>query len=231
MIIDADDMLLSNLKELYEISEKNNKDINDFSYLRGTFNNFNEIRVRNREYYQPDIGEMIFAHNYIGSTFIAKKIMKSKIIKDAVRTIKDEYLNSHIVIHCDTFLFICIFYYVQSYKSYNNLFSQFHIKTGSSASHKMINKYNELFRVTVYLAKYVSELKYDSELIYNQHVKFSIGIFNWPLSLCGNRKLIVDWNKLNEFTNGILNNKDLNEKNKNKLYKILGIIKNKSNHK
>ena len=73
MIIDADDMLLSNLKELYEISEKNNKDINDFSYLRGTFNNFNEIRMRNREYYQPNIGEIIFTNNYVGYTFIAKK--------------------------------------------------------------------------------------------------------------------------------------------------------------
>ena len=73
MIIDADDMLLSNLKELYEISEKNNKDINDFSYLRGTFNNFNEIRMRNREYYQPNIGEIIFTNNYVGYTFITKK--------------------------------------------------------------------------------------------------------------------------------------------------------------
>ena len=94
----------------------------------------------------------------------------------------------------------------------------------------MSKKYNELFRVTVYLVQYISELKYNSTEIYNRHIHFSMMVLEWPLNLCGNRKLIVDWNKLNEFTNGILNNKDLNEKNKNKLYKIMGIIKHKSNH-
>ena len=44
MILDADDMLLSNLKELYEISVKNNKDINDFGYIYGNIDNFIEIK-------------------------------------------------------------------------------------------------------------------------------------------------------------------------------------------
>ena len=119
MIIDADDMLLSNLKELYEISVKYNKDINDFGYIYGNLDNFNEMKMGNRELNQPFIGEMIFSNRYHGCTFITKKIMKSKIIKNAVKSLGEEYLNSKIILHADTLIFICIFYNSKSYKSFN----------------------------------------------------------------------------------------------------------------
>ena len=67
--------------------------------------------------YQPDIREMIFKKNYHGCIYINNKIMKSQIIKEAIKTLNYEYLNSKISLHCDTILFICIFNYVQSYKS------------------------------------------------------------------------------------------------------------------
>lgn len=60
MIIDNDDMLLPNLKELYEISEQNNKDINDFSYLHGKLNDLYENRMGSKELYQPNIKEIFF---------------------------------------------------------------------------------------------------------------------------------------------------------------------------
>ena len=49
MIIDNDDMLLPNLKELYELSEQNDKDINDFSYIHGKLNNLFENRMGFKE--------------------------------------------------------------------------------------------------------------------------------------------------------------------------------------
>ena len=160
MILDADDMLLSNLKELYEISVKNNKDINDFGYIYGNLDNFIEIKMGNRELNQPYIGEMIFSNRYHGCTYITKKIMKSEIIKNAVKSLKKEYLNSKIILHADTLIFICIFYHSKSYKSFNKLFSQIYMSNNESTSNNIIKNYNELFRVSIYLVKYISELNY-----------------------------------------------------------------------
>ena len=123
MILDADDMLLSNLKELYEISLKNDKDINDFGYIYGNIDNFIEIKMGNRELNQPYIGEMFFSNRYHGCTYITKKIMKSEMLKNAVKSLKGEYLNSKIILHADTIIFICIFYYSKSYKSFKIFFT------------------------------------------------------------------------------------------------------------
>ncbi len=49
MIIDNDDILLPNLKELYEISEQNNKDINNFSYIHGKINDLYENKMGSKE--------------------------------------------------------------------------------------------------------------------------------------------------------------------------------------
>ena len=69
----------------------------------------------NRELNQPFIGEMIFSNRYHGGTFITKKIMKSKIIKNAVKSLGEEYLNSKIILHADTLIFICIFYFALTF--------------------------------------------------------------------------------------------------------------------
>ena len=228
MILDADDMLLSNLKELYEISVKNNKEINDFGYIYGNLDNFIEIKMGNRELNQPFIGEMIFSNRYHGCTYITKKIMKSEIIKNAVKSLKKEYLNSKIILHADTLIFICIFYHSKSYKSFNKLFSQIYMSNNESTSNNIIKNYNELFRVSIYLVKYISELNYTLKKYYNRHIEKAISILNWPINLCENRKLTVDWVKLKEVTNNILKNKDLNNNNKNDIYKLLQLIKQKN---
>lgn len=228
MILDDDDMLLSNLKELYEISYKNNKDINDFGFIQGGLKNFDEIIRKDQILYQPKIGEMIFTHNYIGCTFIVNKIYKTEIVKNAIRTLKKEYFDSNIIIHCDTFLFIHIFYFVKSYQSYSNLFGYFHIFNEDTASGNISNKYNKLFQDTLYLVKYVSEMKYTSKYIYNRHIRFAIDILKWPIELCGERKLKVDWNNFNKVMNKILNNKNLNKKNINELYSLIKNIKRKN---
>lgn len=230
MILDADDMLLSNLKELYEISLKNDKDINDFGYIYGNIDNFIEIKMGNRELNQPYIGEMFFSNRYHGCTYITKKIMKSEMLKNAVKSLKGEYLNSKIILHADTIIFICIFYYSKSYKSFNRLFSQIYMLNNESTSNNILKNYNELFRVSIYLVKYILELNYNSKKYYNHHIEKIISILNWPINLCGNRKLYVDWDLLNEVINKILNNKDLYNNNKNDIYKLLNLIKEKNNN-
>jgi glycosyltransferase involved in cell wall biosynthesis len=224
MIIDNDDMLLPNLKELYEISEQNNKDINDFSYIHGKLNDLYENRMGSKELYQPNIKEIFFKKNYHGCTYINNKIMKSQIIKEAVKTLNYEYLNSNISLHCDTIIFICLFNYVQSYKSYNNFFIQIHINNANSSTSDISNKYNELIRVTTYLVQYISELKCSSSYIYNKHIKFGLEILNWHIDKI-NLGFKID--KLLEVLNNILKNENLNNKNKSRIYEIISLIKQK----
>ena len=168
---------------------KNNKDINDFGYIYGNIDNFIEIKMGNRELNQPYIGEMFFSNRYHGCTYITKKIMKSEMLKNAVKSLKGEYLNSKIILHADTIIFICIFYYSKSYKSFNRLFSQIYILNNESTSNNILKNYNELFRVSIYLVKYILELNYNSKKYYNHHIEKIISILNWPINLCGNRKL------------------------------------------
>ena len=222
MFLDDDDMLLSNLKKLYEISYNNNKDINDFGFIQGQLNNFDQVMKKDQILYQPNIGEMIFTHNYIGCTFIVNKIYKTEIIKNAIKAMKKEYFDSHIIIHCDTILFIHFFYFAKSYQSFSNLFGFFHIFNENTASGNMSNKYNKLFQDTLYLVDYISEMNYSSNNIYNRHINFAIDILNWPIELCGERRLDVNWKNLNKIMNKILNNKSLN---KNKTFEIHSIIK------
>ena len=225
MIIDNDDMLLPNLKELYEISEQNNKDINDFSYLHGKLNDLYENRMGSKELYQPNIKEIFFKKNYHGCTYINNKIMKSQIIKEAVKTLNYEYLNSNISLHCDTIIFICLFNYAKSYKSYNDLFIQFHINNANSASSDISNKNSELLRVTIYLVQYISELKCSSNYIYNRHIQFGLDILNWQI--VANLKLEFKVDKLLEVLNNILKNENLNNRNKSRIYTIISLIKQK----
>ena len=228
MIIDNDDMLLPNLKELYEISEQNNKDINDFSYIHGKLNDLYENRMGSKELYQPNIKEIFFKKNYHGCTYINNKIMKSQIIKEAVKTLNYEYLNSNISLHCDTIIFICLFNYVQSYKSYNNFFIQIHINNANSSTSDISNKYNELLRVTTYLVQYISELKCSSSYIYNKHIKFGLEILNWHIDKI-NLGFKID--KLLEVLNNILKNENLNNKNKSRIYEIISLIKRQTKNK
>lgn len=225
MIIDQDDMLLSDLKTLIRISIKYKRDIIDFSYLQGKENNYSKIIMPDREFIQPELGEVFFKDKYIGKTHINKKIYKTETIKNAIRTLKDEYLNSHVILHCDTLLFVCIFCNSQTYRSFGNLFSQFHFLNENTASSNIISKYNKLFSDSIYLIKYISELKYSSKEVYNRHITKALGILEWPINMSKNKRLEFDWNKFNETINAILNNNDLDEINKNRTYKDLNLVK------
>ena len=127
--------------------------------------------------------------------------------------------------HCDTLLFVCIFCNSQTYRSFGNLFSQFHFLNENTASSNIISKYNKLFSDSIYLIKYISELKYSSKEVYNRHITKALGILEWPINMSKNKRLEFDWNKFNETINAILNNNDLDEINKNRTYKDLNLVK------
>lgn len=225
MIIDQDDMLLSDLKALIKISIKYKKDIIDFSYLQGKENNYTKIIMPDREIRQPELGKLFFKDKYVGKTHINKKIYKTETLKRAIKTLKEEYLNAHVILHCDTLLFVCIFYHSQTYRSIGKLFSQFHFLNENTASSNIRSKYNKLFTDTNYLVKYISELKYSSKEIYNSHITKALKILEWPMKISKNKKLNFDFKKLNETINIILKNSDLDEINKNRTYNDLNLVK------
>ena len=228
LIIDSDDMLLSKLKEQYEISEKNNKDINDFSFLRGSIDMIKqEIKLKDSEQYQPELGELCFSGKYPCPCFITKKIIKTDIAQKALKTLSEKHLNSHILIYADITVFIAIFSFSQSYQSYSDLFNQIYIDNLNSITKPSITKFNKIFTDALYLSEYIYNLKYESIQIFNKRILYIIEQFKWPLDLCKEDKLEINKEHLYNIFNKFLNDEKINAVNKAKIIKVLKIIEKK----
>ena len=79
-------------------------------------------------------------------------------MKKAVIKISNYFLNAHFITHADTLLFICTCLYLNSYKSYSNLFIQYYIRNQLSYTSKHELIYEEIFRVTIYLSQFIYEI-------------------------------------------------------------------------
>lgn len=182
--------------------------------------------------YQPEISEICILGKYPCPCYITKKIIKTEIAKKAVKTIKEEYLNSHILLYADTILFITIFSLSNSYKSYSSLYNQIYINNSDSIT-KVRNqtKINIIFKDAIYFAQYLYEFKYNSIEIFNHHINYAINSFQWPLNLCKNCSLKVNNSHLNSIINKYLNNANITQKNKNKLKELIKKIEIKINQK
>ena len=230
LIIDADDMMLSKLKEQYEISEKNDKDINDFSFIMGKINMIKkEIIIKDSKQYQPNIRNICYNGKYPCPCFITKKIFKTKTAVKAVETIKENYLNSHILLFADVFLFITIFDHSNSYQSYSNFFNQIYIDNSNSITKPSKNKHNQIFNDILYLSQYLYELKNSPIKILNDRIYFCLNNLNWPLLMCGNKTLNINIDHLNILFSKFLNDKNINKKNKKKIKLLVKKIKKKLN--
>ena len=229
LIIDADDMMLSKLKEQYDISEKNDKDINDFSFISGKINMIEEETIiKDSEQYQPKIREICNNGKYPCPCFITKKIFKTKTAVKAVKTIQENYLNSHILLFADVFLFITIFEHSNSYQSYGNLFNQFYINNTNSITKPTDTKHNQIFNDILYLSQYIYQLN-NSTKILNDRIQFCLNSLNWPLLMCGNKTLNINIEHLNILFIKFLNDININIKNKNRIKLLIKKIKKKLN--
>ena len=221
MLLKPGDMLLSNLKGLYEIAKKNEKDINDFSYIGGAISNIDSQRImKDLEKYNESIVEMVFSNSYTNLN-LNNKILKTDFLKNAVSTLKEEYLKLNIEQNVNNFLIICFFSNAKSYQSFSELFSFFSIN--NPINHRSIYKkenHNDFYKSSLYLLEYISELKYSSKDIYNRRIRYGRIILSISLLECKDRKLKVDWKKLDKVLISILNNKDLTSHNKFRLNEI-----------
>ena len=231
MLLNSRQMLLPNLSQLYNISSLNGMEINDFSFLKGELSDINEaIKVKNKEEYGENIIKMVFSFEY-GRTFLSNKIYRTDLLKRAIKTIRDEYLFLNKEEHTDTLLFICIFSQAKSYKSHINYYTHLNIDGNKNPRMDVVNenqRHNLLYRGSLYLFKYISELKYSSKDIYNKRIRFGRMVLAYSITLCGNKKLKVDWDELNKIINNVFSNKDLSQHNIMRINEIKARIKEKT---
>ena len=129
LILEEEDMLLPYFNDIYNITETKNKDITDFSYLKGTINGITyEGKINSVEKYQPGISESYYNENFINDNPLLNKIIKTEIIKNATRTINKSYLEGNFELHVDTLLYICLCMHAKSYESFGHLYGEYHLK-------------------------------------------------------------------------------------------------------
>ena len=227
IFLEEEGMLLPNLKEMVDLIEIYNRDINDFSFLKGTLNGITyEAKINDGEKSQPEISESYYNENFINENPLLNKVYKTEMIKNAINNINEYYLSESYEFHVDTLLYICLCSYSNSYKAFSNIYSEYHILNEFSKSVENIEK---MFHSTLYLGQYIYELKYEYEEIFNQRCMFVINLFNWPLNY--NMKIKIDIEKANKVISMFLNNKDINEENKRKINLIIRKIKDRSINK
>ena len=224
MFIEENGMLLPYLKDIFDLIATYNRDINNFSSLEGTMNGitFNE-KIEDSEKVQPELSESYYNENFINENLLVNKIYKTEIIKNAIKNINEFYLSEKFDLHVDSLLYICFCTYANSYKSFGNIYNEYHIKKEFNKSSENVEK---MFNSTIYLAKYIYELKYDYEEIYNQRCTLVINLLNWPLNF--NIKLHIDIKRAERVIKKFINNKDINKDNQRKIELIMRKIKDRS---
>lgn len=227
IFLEEEGMLLPYLKDIFDSIITFNRDINDFSSLKGTINGITfDDKIKDGERSQPEISESYYNENFVNDNPLLNKIFKTQVIKAAMENINEYYLTRNFDFHVDSLLYICICSYVKSYKAYENLYSEYHLKKEFSRTNENVEK---LFNSTIYLSQFIYDLDYEFEEILNQRCQLVINLFNWPLNY--NYKMNIDIGKANKVVNMFINNKDINDENKRKLNAIIRKIKDRAINK
>lgn len=216
-------MLLPYLGDIYNITSVYDVDIYDFSRIKGTINGVRYDEKLDETYKnQFQISELYYNENYLNDNPMLNKIIKTDVIKNAVKNIKNIYLEAKFELHADSLLYICLCSYSTSYRSFGNLYGEYHIKTEISKSAENLQK---MFDSTIYLAQYIYELKKDDEEVFNQRCLLVINLFSWPLNY--NIKLNIQSDMANKVIYLFFNNNYISEQNKRKIDLLLRKIKDR----
>lgn len=224
MFLEEEGMLLPYLKEIFNNTEVYGKDISDFSSLKGTLNGITfDERINEVEINQPEVSKLYYNKKFINENPLLDKIIKTEIMKNAIKNIKIYFLEEKFDFHVDSLLFICLCTYANTYKSFGNLYGEYHIKSDFSKSNDYLEK---MLNSTIYLAKYIYELKCEDEEEFNQRCLLVINLLNWPLNF--NKKFKIDVEKSNSVINMFINNDFINKQNKKKMNLIIRKIKDRN---
>ena len=228
LFLEEDSILLPNFTYIYETIKNENKDINEFSIIKGTSNGitFDEA-ISNREKLKQEVIESYYNFNFINENPLMNKIIKTKILQNSLKYIKQHYLDENFDLHVDSLIYICLCTYANNYKSFGNLYIAFNLKKDIPKDDKFLEN---MFNSSIILSNFIYELKHQDKDMFNNRCLLVYNLINWPLNY--NRKLNIDVHIANNIINKFMTNKYINEENIRKLKnlnrKIIDRMKNKS---
>ena len=227
LFLEEDSILLPNFNDLYEKTKLENKDINEYSYLKGTSSGINfEEKIGSSEKSKEKILESFYDFNYINENPLMNKIIKTEVLKIALKNIKEYYLLKNYELHVDSLIYISLCTYAESYKSFGDLYVAFNLKKETSKEDIFLEK---MFNSTIILANFIYELKHPNIDIFNKRCLLVYNLFNWPLNY--NRKLYIDHKESNSIINKFMNNKLISEENIRKLKMLIRRIGDRMKNK
>ena len=227
LFLEEDSILLPNFTYIYEITKNEDKDINEYSCLKGTLNGITlDEKISNIEKSKEEVIESYYNFNFINENPLMNKIIKTEALKNSLKYIKQHYLDENFDLHVDSLIYICLCSYADSYKSFGNLYISFNLKKEISKEDIFLER---MFNSSIILANFIYELKHQDMDIFNQRCLLVYNLINWPLNY--NRKLNIDSHKSNIIINKFMTNKFINEDNIRKLKnlnrRIIDRMKNK----
>ena len=213
LFLEEDSILLPNFTYIYEITKKEDKDINEYSCLKGTLNGITyDEKISSIEKSKEEVTESYYNFNFINENPLMNKIIKTETLKNSLKYIKQYYLDENFDSHVDSLIYICLCSYANSYKSFGNLYISFNLKKDISKEDIFLEK---MFNSSIILANFIYELKHKDMDIFNQRCLLVYNLINWPLNY--NRKLNIDSLESNAIINKYMTNKFINEDNIRKL--------------
>ena len=226
LFLEEDSMILPYLNEIYNEIELYDKDINEFSSIKGTLNGIVfDQKIEDKEKNKTELYNYGFNEDYITNNPILNKIIKAEVLKLSIKSIQQNYIDTKYDLHSNSILYINLFSNSNTYKSFGNYYLNFHMKKEfPKSNHSIIEK---MFNSTLILAKYLSELKILSkEEEFNIKCLFISNILNYILSF--NIKMNIDINKSQEIISTFINNDKIDSNNKKKMNLILRKIKDRA---
>ena len=227
LFLEEDSILLPNFTYIYEATKNDNKDINEFSCLKGTLNGITyDEKIDNIEKSKEEVTESYYNFNFINENPLMNKIIKTETLKNSLKYIKQYYLDENFDLHVDSLIYICLCSYANSYKSFGNLYISFNLKKDISKEDIFLEK---MFNSSIILANFIYELKHKDMDIFNQRCLLVYNLINWPLNY--NRKLNIDSLESNAIINKFMTNKFINEDNIRKLKNLIRRITDRKKKK
>ena len=94
MFLEEEEVLLPYLKDIFDLIATYNRDINNFSSLKGTLNGITfDEKIEDSEKTQPELSESYYNENFINENPLLNKIFKTEIIQNAIKNINEYYLT------------------------------------------------------------------------------------------------------------------------------------------
>ena len=227
LFLEEDSILLSNFSYIYKKTKLENKDINEYSSIKGTINGITfDDRVRDIEKSKEEVLESYYDFNFINENPLINKIIKTEVLKSSIKYIKQHYLDENFDLHVDSLIYINLCSYANNYHSFSDLYIAFNLKKNIPKEDYFLEN---MFNSTVVLADFIFELKQQNTDIFNRRCLLVYNLINWPLSY--NRKINIDFQKSNDIISKFMSNKFINEENIRKLKMIIRKIKDRLKNK